>query len=118
MGGNMALSRLAIRRLTKLANYMARLPKRAEKHFDIREAGPEENVTKAQLLKCGSSACAMGWAATIPSFKKAGWTSGWLHEEEFFAINGTQARELFYDMSIETPKQWASHCRKFIKDNR
>ena len=114
----MALSKLAIRRLTKLANYMAGLPKRAEKHFNMRDVGPTGHVTKTQMLRCGSSACAMGWAATIPSFKRAGWTSGWLNEREFFEINRTQAEELFYDMNIETPKQWAGHCRKFIRENR
>lgn len=113
------LSALAVRRLTKLADYMHGLPKSAEKHFDMCVVGPTGRVTKKMLLSCNTSACAMGWAATIPSFRKAGWTDGWImSEERFFDIDYTSARHLFYTADLKTPKEWAAHCRKFIKENR
>jgi hypothetical protein len=113
------LSKLAVRRLTKLADYMADLPPEANKHFHMAGAGPLVLHGKRDLLKCGSSACAMGWAATIPSFRRAGWTSGWENEQAFFDINNPSAHYLFYcsASSANTPKQWAERCRKFLRDN-
>lgn len=50
------------------------------KHWRIQNSEPNENSTYAeiaisdkQLIKgCNTAACAMGWACTIPEFKKAG----------------------------------------------
>lgn len=76
----MALSKLAVRRLTKLADFMDALPKMATEHFNmgafINHHGdhdiPSGPVTRETLLDCGTTACAFGWAATCPPFVKAG----------------------------------------------
>jgi hypothetical protein len=79
----MALSKLAVRRLTKLADYMEGLPKKAYEHFYMgtffhhsgshgTDANRGQALGEKHLLDCGTSACALGWAATVPDFKKAG----------------------------------------------
>ncbi|SRR5260221_4144024 len=110
------LSKLAVRRLTKLADYMDGLPKEANEHFDMGSAGPLKLSGKGDLLKCGTTACAMGWAATITSFRRAGWDSGWGREERFFDVSSEGARYLFYSV-VRTPKQWAKRCRRFLSKN-
>src|SRR5688572_29906761 len=77
----MALSKLAVRRLTKLADYMEKLPKSAAKHFDMgawfSHRGDHDHaigrwVERDTLNYCGTTACALGWAATVPAFRRAG----------------------------------------------
>jgi hypothetical protein len=85
----MALSKLAVRRLTKLADFMAKLPAPKAQHFDMYEwfthnrshvIGGEHGISSAKdikeetILKCGMAACAFGWATMVPSFRKAGLT--------------------------------------------
>lgn len=134
----MALSKLAVRRLTKLADFMDALPRKANKHFYMNtfyrhDGGHPIDVSPAVALRkldCGTQACALGWAAAIPAFKKAGlelhdsWVSlkgVYVGEEamaeEFFACDCY--RELFHSKNadITTPKEWSKRCRKFIKDN-
>lgn len=56
------------RRLLKLADFLEKLPK---ERFDFsRWVG--NNWGGKSNLSCGTSACAIGWASTIPSFRKAG----------------------------------------------
>lgn len=140
------LSKLAVRRLTKLADYMEKLPKAAEKHFSMqawfRHDGEHpflkdgESPQKKHYFDCGTSACALGWAATMPYFRKAGLkifygdaggdisfrgcsvfcddtaTSG------LFELDEHQSRMLFGPSgNIRTPKQWAKLCRRFVRDN-
>ncbi len=104
----MALSKLAVRRLTKLADFMQALPRAENKRFDMGYS----------VSDCGSPACAAGWGETIKSFKRAGYSFG--TSEKFFDIPMDQWSELFSgDLreTIKTPKQWAAHCRKFIREN-
>jgi hypothetical protein len=77
----MALSKLAVKRLTTLATFMEKLPASANKHFKMRQwflhTGDHEHdigfeVERKDMNHCGTVACALGWAATVPSFRKAG----------------------------------------------
>ena len=138
----MKLSKLAVRRLTKLAKFMASLPKEADAHFNMRwwvlhndsrhlqynEHGLDEGpLTQKKLLSCGTAACAAGWAATVPSFRKAGFRMRMLNgalepaitPAHFFDITMEQEHLLFGDSSKDqTPRQWAQRCMKFIKNSR
>jgi hypothetical protein len=140
----MALSKLAMRRLTTLIKFMKSLPASANKHFDmgtyIRHTGTHEHFGKNLILSqkdlhtCGTSACALGWAATIPSFKKAGlclvagygvdlMSKGLRLESysedagcKFFDLNPYEANDLFGARTdLKTPKQWARHAEKLVK---
>ncbi len=140
------LSKLAVRRLTKLADYMDALPKEANEHFYMGDwfihDGKHEHhfskraITRRDLEFCGTSACAMGWASTIPAFRKAGLSvapnsnlllagyqpKGSLFEiiDRFFNIQREHSEHLFsgrIQVKVKTPKQWAKHCRKFLRDN-
>jgi len=147
----MSLSKLAVRRLTKLADYMDALPPEARRHFDMthwlghgRKHTLEQHGFKSgqpirsaeSLLSCGTSACAAGWASTIPSFRRLGFRIEvdlddpfggkpvycGLEENQalsrFFDIQRESVNELFgYDVKAHTPKQWAKHCRRFLRDN-
>jgi hypothetical protein len=134
----MALSKLAVRRLTKLAEFMAKLPKSANKHFDMTHWFQHDGLhqhkignvlTRKDLQHCGTAACAFGWAATIPEFRKAGLTvktravgdamRGTISTgpAKFFGLSIDESDALFFAFDIKTPKQWAKHCRKFLRDN-
>jgi hypothetical protein len=144
----MALSKLAARRLTKLAGFMDALPPEAEKHFFmgawVRHEGDNHHgferghiLTQRDILTCGTTACAAGWATAVPEFKEAGLRlvfdgtsrgdveyaeesaacGGALHS--FFDIDD-DAVEFLFDSGHETiltPKAWAKRCRKFIRKN-
>lgn len=135
----MALSKLAVIRLTKLADFMDALPRKAWKHFDMEywlaQDGEDHHkfgdyIEPSHTGDCGTTACAAGWAATIPSFRRAGFKlivsrtswSNWGRIEKFFDLPGTESEQVFgasnaRQLGIKTPKQWAKHCRKFIRAN-
>lgn len=141
----MALSKLAVRRLTKLADYMDTVPR---DHFHMRDwvahAGDTQiagvhrikkpSDIKAAIVECGMTACALGHAAMIPAFTRAGLVlkrdgfrgffpalkdtnDGDTTAMRFFDIDMARVDYLFRADHITTPKQWAKHCRKFIKEN-
>ena len=142
----MAISKLAARRLTKLADYMETVK---NSRFDMREwvahKGDSYRLDNHHSIKtasdipmvmaeCGMSACALGYAAMIPSFRRAGLTlelggvgeaypvtpsgrTGFNAASEFFNITHHQSEVLFDVDEIRTPKQWVMHCRKFLRDN-
>jgi hypothetical protein len=56
------------RRLLKLADFLQKLPR---KRFNYASWVGEDWQGK-ENLSCGTTACAFGWAATIPSLRKAG----------------------------------------------
>lgn len=144
------LSKLAVRRLTKLADFMNALPRSANKHFDMNHwfdhdgdhvvRIPQSGATQEHLMDCGTTACAAGWAATIPEFNRKGLklingeirfgrlnaSNDYAALKNFFNIDRNDASYLFRPnrgwfegraVAIETPKQWAKMCRKFIKEN-
>jgi hypothetical protein len=56
------------RRLLKLAAFLRRLPR---KRFDFGE-WVGFDWKGSQNLSCGTTACALGWAATMPNFRRLG----------------------------------------------
>ena len=134
------LSKKAVRRLTKLADYMDSLPPEARKHFHMSDWFKHDGLhplrgkilTRRHMNDCGTTACALGWAATMPAFQKLGLTYNlvgipWqgFHEPigramKIFDIDDSVANDLFSaDLSIfiHTPKQWARYCRQVIRKN-
>lgn len=110
-----------IQRLQALATFLRTVPQR---HFDLQSwrssADGDEEVTDADLasLHCGTTACAVGWACSLPEFQAQGLTwgtdenytggypiftlpdmpdyhSGWNAVEEFFDISYPTAEYLF-----------------------
>lgn len=128
----MALSKTAKSRLMTLIKFMASLPKSAEEHFSMGHyyhhdghhqsvAASDGTITQRTLKDCGTSACAAGWAATIPAFKKAGFRleldGGFTKEpQDFFDINCFQESALFFNFSVKTPKAWAAMARAKVKE--
>lgn len=142
----MALSKLAVRRLTKLADYMDSLPEKAANHFYMGawmqhegdHAFEPEAITTDALMDCGATACAAGWACSVPEFSSNGLTmvhaQGWNGTQywvvrfreysdddavmRFFGVPDWSIHEqLFHAYEINSPKQWANHCRKVIREN-
>lgn len=129
--------------LLKLATFLDNLPR---KKFEFeRWFGDLAKEPKADL-SCGTKACALGWAATIPAFKKLGagieleecWSGPWAAR---FTLDGRVC--YFHDLAIRlfdidendagllfiqgprlprnrenpTPKDIAKHIRKFVAGN-
>lgn len=135
----MSLSKKATRRLKTLITYMRSLPKAADKHFNMRwwvlhdgdsdgvaqQHGLGVGVTKQKLLSCGTAACAAGWAATIPQFKRAGFKmeadgngrlAPAIAPSDFFDLSCNQEDELFSGRSVdETPKAWAKRAQSLMR---
>lgn len=131
----MALSRKGKMRLNTLIAFMEKLPKSANKHFYMgfwfNHGGDHDHkfgnvVTKESLRHCGTTACALGWAATIPSFRKAGLyvetvvrgEKPFDRAKDFFDINYAQTAELFSPLheAPKTPKQWAKQARALVRE--
>ncbi len=145
------LSKLAQRRILKLASFMEALPEDADKHFDMidwlshSDEGHShfkdgQKVSIQDLFSCGTAACAFGWAAVVPEFNKAGLKlKAFVHLDYLakqFVIKGEEiedsyaAAKLWFDLDldwvkdlfgcdrrIQTPKQWATRARQFVKQH-
>ena len=117
------------KRLLKLVELLEKLPR---KRFDYDHWVGSDWKGKPDL-SCGTTACAFGWATTIPSFRKAGlhlqsgydYTDvifkgrrGFWAASEFFGLSEEEAENLFspegsaYYM-IETPFETPS---SYLKD--
>lgn len=122
-------------RLLKLCDFMESLPPEADQHFHMRtffsHQGDHEHELAAtptvdQLLSCGTTACALGWASTIHEFQSLG-----LHfagasvcgeEAVFPGINDEfddEERSLWENLfehyhEDATPKEWATRVRNLI----
>ncbi len=110
------LSKLAVRRLTKLADFMDALPESENKHFDMRDY----SLKRASV--CGTIMCAAGWAATMPYFNELGMTPENVGDidAQIFDIDMEQWADLFDStlaFTIKTPQEWAAHCRDYIEAN-
>lgn len=141
----MSISALAARRLGRLIKFMAALPASANKHFDMeswihheglhQHFAEGDEITREHLHLCGTTACAAGWAAMIPSFRKAGLrlvydgtSMGAISFErkedgdalmQFFDIDYDLMADLFgSDTTSKTPKQWATRARQLLRDVR
>ena len=141
------------KRLQKLIDFMRKLPKNAEQHFNMKAwvmhngnwrevigqhgiAKPAD-VTKEKLIQCGMTACAFGWGAVVPEFRRAGLkleiresTRGFKEILEpsykgkrdleaaaaFFEVSQDDAEALFgYDNKDASPKAWAKRASDWIK---
>lgn len=73
---------------------------------------------------CDTPACALGWASTLPEFQKQGLSQDAV-KNYFGNLPQVLARRVFGEYSalfdsdlsstIQTPQQWASHARTFLK---
>lgn len=78
------LTPVAVKRLSALCDFFEKMPKKLYDKFDMshfflhRSRGHDHKVIDSGVIDpkvmhvCGTSACALGWAASIPAFQKAG----------------------------------------------
>lgn len=116
-------------RLLKLAAFLEELPR---KRFDYDQwVGFSWKGNPA--LSCGTTACAMGWATTIPAFRRLGLrlsddgypinvrtgeTFAVSVAADLFGVDDSDAHFLFVPASFKerraTPKQVARKIRRFV----
>jgi hypothetical protein len=127
----MARPSFQAKRLLKLADFLEDIPR---KHFDMGQYASKDPNGKGKF-KCGTTACALGWATQIPAFRKLGFKMNSKGHpvfadqdgnrffcleagEEFFAIDSYETSKLFSgdDEAYATPKQVAKGIRKFVKE--
>lgn len=134
------MGRLNKRRLNKLADYLDALPARK---FDLdhwiasyENGYPREDGKK---YKCGTTACALGHAGLIPSFRRAGLKTEMAPNATQGEVtldgleHGTHAAEIFFDLRSEEadylflpeyygkrqgPKTVAGRIRRLIRDGQ
>lgn len=135
------ISKTGFRRLYKLCDFMASLPKSANKHFHMRDFFEHKGAdhqhslpnepTKQDLHACGTTACALGWAVTVPAFRRAGLyvsaNESFIHEGKWYSVEGSceafglpegdhEWDKLFgSENKDKTPKAWAKRVRKLLK---
>ncbi len=136
----MALSKKSKARIMKLVEFMNALPKSANDHFYMGHwfihkghHSLGEYVDAETLKDCGTTACALGWACTIPSFKRAGLKMPVFNQphsamiemgSKFFGLEVDQTHALFGFGTVgeevgtahaATPKKWARLACKLVK---
>lgn len=120
------------RRLLKLAALLRSLPR---KRFDYSK-WVGEDWKGAQNLSCGTTACALGWATTIPSLRRVGLrmqqdsmggyvvldginsSDSWEAGAKVFSLSMEESEYLFTldsDEDKSTPKQAARKIENFVK---
>lgn len=121
------------KRLLKLADFLSELPRK--RFYYGRWVG--DNWGGKQDLSCGTTACAFGWAATMPEFRRLGLCiapgflsgvvrlkdggSSYSAAEKVFGLNPDEHDLLFLPAESglgerATPKQVAKHIREFVKE--
>lgn len=85
-----------VERLTILAEFLDTLPD--DKHFNMLLWAID--YADGQPI-CGTEACAAGWAATIPSFREAGYQLSKNGEPFYLNRHNIPALQLFFDLSYE-----------------
>ena len=115
------------RRLLKLAAFLRTVP-RSRFDYSVFVGG---DWAGAQDLSCGTQACALGWAATMPTFRRLGLylnrafrpvlkglRDPWRSAERLFSLDREEAITLFApdDLSEDyaTPKYVASKLERFV----
>lgn len=145
----MELSKTTKDRLLKLCALLESLPKEADQHFNMvdwfehrgkrHKHGLDDGdmIERKHLTACGTSACALGWATTLPYFRDLGLRMTYSKEKggviSFDGMSGVeggvfpiakaafemadeqQAVLFFRDIGASTPKQWAAQVRQIIK---
>lgn len=115
------------RRLLALAAFLRTLP---QKRFDY-GLWVGSDWRGAQDLSCGTTACAFGWAATMPQFRRLGLRidrdgmpciarlSVMESAERLFGLDGVESDYLFYPNNIgeeqATPKYVARKIERFVR---
>lgn len=124
-------------RLLKLVKLLR--SKKVANHFNLDDwANKELGELTSKKVSCGTEACAVGWACTIPSFRKAGLklvgitdeliqpifkhSNGMTAAADFFGMTYEEANELFHPDGYEhdwdrpvTPKEVANKIVNFVK---
>lgn len=140
----MELSKTNFKRLWRLVAHMQKLPASANKHFAMQHYvnhtgdGHEHKVPRkpkvADLHSCGTTACALGWAMTVPSLRKAGLrmnvsAPAYKGDTRDYAVSGENkcfGIDSYYDNeqweqlfgcrnNDKTPKAWAKRVSKLIR---
>jgi hypothetical protein len=127
-------------RLLKLADFLDTIPKQKQV-FDLNDWASKTEAVKSissveKMKECGATACAFGWACSIPSFRKAGLKlvkddynqiypiykerEGFGAAQEFFGITYNEADTLFYPYTYEkqdrkSPKAVVKRIRQLVK---
>lgn len=124
------LSKLRQRRIAKLIEFMEVLPRSAERHFSMdhflshSHDGHSHSVPRSpkdMIHSCGTTACTLGWAATMPYFQRLGLKfkkNGELAGLDVVVDRGSwRWNELFggYNEDV-TPKGWAKRARGLLKE--
>lgn len=124
------------RRLLVLAEKLSTVP---NNQFDIThwmDHTLHQALQEGREPPCGTSACAAGWAATIPAFREAGFTArcggpvlrkntgpGTLYGDaalmKFFGLTQNQVDSVFYqegysETYLVTPKRVAAKIRRMV----
>jgi hypothetical protein len=124
------------KRLLKLAAFLRTLPR---KRFNYKHWVGNDWKGEPDLMSCGTAACALGWATTIPLFRKEGLrlraysngggapmlldkegeeTSHYDAGARVFGITNEESHYLFSDNSgigwDATPKQVAKKIENFV----
>ena len=87
------------------------------------EALDDRNFSMARFKHgCGAPSCAFGWACTIPALQAQGLDATKLEEGLWPHHTAPDIFGTYHDLfasrlqfSIETPQQWASHAREWLK---
>ncbi len=122
------------RRLLKLADFLYSLPRRTKFNMDFFA----EKIDDGKPA-CGTAACAAGWAASIPSFRRAGYKlirqrhggfSGGIGAivpafrkargddalNDFFDLEHYQTIQLFGSGNPNDPKDAARRIREIVRE--
>ncbi len=117
-----------INRLQKLANVLKHV---SNSKFNMRTWGKGKIEQLVKTHDCNTAACALGWACSIPAFRKAG-----LHRIScsniprykdynkyeaavaFFGISTNESLQLFHYDNPGTPKQIAKRIETVIKAHK
>lgn len=128
------LSKLGRRRVMRLIDFMEKLPSSADKHFnmsmwvdfsDLSGRCASDLVTRKDLMSCGTTACAGGWASTMPYFRRLGLRltacglvfPGYARLTDIFDIPRSLEGSLFHcsQKAAPTPKKWAKRARHLLE---
>jgi hypothetical protein len=128
----MVTKRTGNRRLLKLAAFLETLPRRKFDYMTWSSSIAPGEYTKDL---CGTTGCAMGWACTMPEFRRlglrmhfgipsfpskfeGGWARGNDAADELFGLSGDEAYKVFHPRnereSKATPKYVAEKIRAFV----
>ena len=93
----------SVRRLRVLSAFLLTVP---EENFHLNSwASAENTLQELEQHACGTTACAVGWAATIPEFKALGLELH-IHPEvsypSFSGFEGMFAAQKFFGIPVET----------------